>query len=115
MHELSITQDILDIAIKTAKEQNALKIKKINLIIGQFTYYQPESIEFFMNIIAKDTIAEGVKIEVKSLPLEVECNDCHSRTIIKEPYEFVCSKCNCYNLKIITGKEMYVDSIDIEN
>ena len=37
MHELSITQSIVNIAVETAKEHNVKKIREIHLRIGEYS------------------------------------------------------------------------------
>ena len=76
MHELTITQNILDIALNAASQQNARFIHTIRLRMGPFSGVVPECVQMYLDVLAKGTVAEGAKIEVTTVPLRVLCRDC---------------------------------------
>ena len=76
MHELAITQSILDISLKAAQAQHARRIRTIRLTIGPFSGVVPECVQMYLDVLARGTIAEGAKIEAKTLPLRVRCRTC---------------------------------------
>ena len=76
MHELAITQSILDISLKAAQAQHARRIRTIRLTIGPFSGVVPECVQMYLDVLAKGTIAEGAKIEARTLPLRVHCRAC---------------------------------------
>lgn len=47
MHELSITQSMLELALSEAKKANASRIDKISLIIGEMSGVVDESVKFY--------------------------------------------------------------------
>jgi hydrogenase nickel incorporation protein HypA/HybF len=61
MHELAVTQSILEICLRHAEEANAAKITDINLIIGQFSSIVDDSVQFYWDMIADGTIATGLR------------------------------------------------------
>ena len=76
MHELSITQSILDYSLSEAKKHGGVKIREIRLLLGLFSGIVPECIQMYMDLLAEGTIAQGVKIKATTLPLKVRCRDC---------------------------------------
>ena len=74
MHELSITQSILDISVKAALEQGASRIKAIKLRMGPFSGVVPECVQMYLDVLAKGTIAEGAVVIPRTVPLKVCCN-----------------------------------------
>ena len=67
MHELSITQSILDISLKAAKEQHATRIRAIRLKIGAFSGVVPECVQMYLDVLAKGTPGRGrAKIEAET-------------------------------------------------
>lgn len=50
MHELSITQAILDLALEEARKANAEKIVKIDLVVGELTGIEPEYVRFYHSV-----------------------------------------------------------------
>lgn len=113
MHELSITQNILKLALDTAKENKANKITKINLKIGDFTFVEPECILFYFEQISKNTVAEDAALKIEKIPLKIKCNKCEKESILKDLTLFICSFCKSQDVKIISGRELYIKSIDI--
>jgi len=57
MHKLGITQSILSIAPQKAKGVQASKVTKIILIIGELFCVVNKCVEFYFDLLSKDTIA----------------------------------------------------------
>jgi len=113
MHELSITENILNIALDHAKKENASKVTDINIHIGQLSSIVDDSVQFYWDIIAKDTICEGARLNFSRIPGKFICLDCQKDYLMgSEPGP--CPSCKSYNVRIITGQEFQLDSINIE-
>jgi hydrogenase nickel incorporation protein HypA/HybF len=113
MHELSVTESILAIVTRHATQAGAQRVTKINLVIGQLASIVDDSVQFYWDIIARDTLAEGAQLQFRRIPLEMLCLDCHS-SFQPEPDCFTCPECNSNHLQITAGREFYVESIDVE-
>ena len=115
MHELAVMENILEIAVDFAKKNGAKEIKQINLSIGVFSGIIPKYASQFFKMIAKDTIAENVKLEFESLPARFVCYECSSETeyenISVEP--LTCSSCGSEKLRLISGREFRIQSLEI--
>ncbi|MGQ9674082.1 MAG: hydrogenase maturation nickel metallochaperone HypA [Chloroflexota bacterium] len=112
MHELSVTQNILDIALAEAEKHNAKRISTIKLKVGQLTQVVPDCVQFYLEMLGKGTIAEGVKLEVETVPLVVQCKSCGTTATLDE-YDFACRKCSSPT-DVISGRELFIDSIEVE-
>lgn len=113
MHELSITQNILEDSIREAQKQNAVRIRTIRLLMGPFCGIAPDCIQMYMDVIAQDTIAQGVKIEAHVLPLKVHCNDCGLESEITRK-SIACPGCGSLKLKVLSGREFLIDSLEVD-
>lgn len=113
MHELAVTQSILEYSLKEAKARNAAKIKAIRLRMGPFTGLYPECIQMYLDVLAEGTIAEGAKIEAEVLPLKVLCRDCGAESEITRR-SIACPHCGSLRLKILSGKEFMIYSLEVE-
>lgn len=114
MHELSITQSILNIALSSAENAGAKRIEGIKITLGEMSGCVPRYIGEYFDIVSKGTIAEGAKLSFVSVPAMAECLDCGRQTHMIR-FRFRCAHCGSQRLKIISGKEFAVDSIDIED
>lgn len=112
MHELPITQNILDISLRYAQEANAKRITDIRIVIGQLSSFVDEAVQTYWDIISADTIAVGARLHFRRIPAEIRCRDCQ-QTYRSETSRFTCPNCGSFWGTIIAGDELYVESIDI--
>ena len=80
MHEVSIMQNVLDIAIAEAQKKGAAKIDSLTLTIGELSGVIPEALEFAFEVLIQGTIAENAQLEINSIPVVCFCSKC-DRTI----------------------------------
>lgn len=113
MHELSVTQSLLKIAVQHAERAHAQRITDLYIVIGDLASMVDESIQFYWDIIAKDTIAERSSLHFRRVPAELQCNACFE-TYHPTDRELVCPKCGGAGARIIAGEEFALESIDVE-
>ena len=58
MHELSVTEQVLNVTLEHARQAKAQRVIKVNLMIGELTSYVGESIQFYFDLLSKGTEAE---------------------------------------------------------
>ena len=113
MHELAVTQSILDISLRHAKEAGAEQITRINLVIGEFASIVDNSVEFYWEIFAAGTIAQGAQLHFERIGGEMTCTHC-KLSFHPEDADFACPNCASQFVQITKGDEFRVDSIDVE-
>ncbi len=114
MHELSITQSILNIALSSAENAGAKKVNGIKITLGEMSGCVPQYIQEYFDLVSEGTIARGARLEFKTTPAIAKCLDCgHETRLIR--FRFRCESCKSQKLEIISGKEFLVESIDIED
>lgn len=113
MHELTITESLLEIALRHARNADASKITDLYLVIGQLASIVDDSVQFYWDIIAKDTPAEGAALHFKRTPTEILCLDCNHQYKPADN-KMACPKCASITVKIITGEEFFLEAINVE-
>ncbi len=113
MHELAITQSMFDIVLKQAEQAQAKKVTKINLVIGEMTGVVSDSVQFYLDFMTKDTIAEGAAVYITMVPAKAQCHNCHQIFELKE-FDWTCPNCKGSRIEIIAGKELFVESIEVD-
>ena len=113
MHELSVTESLLNIAVKHAEKVNARRVTDLNIVIGDLASMVDESIQFYWDIIAAGTIAEGAALHFRRIPAELQCNTCGEKYHPTDR-ELICPNCGGVGAKIIAGEEFALESIDVE-
>ena len=113
MHELSVTESLLKIAVEHAEKANAQRVTDLHIVIGDLASMVDDSIQFYWDIIARDTIAEQATLHFRRLPAQLQCNTCSEKYQPTEK-ELICPNCHGIGAKIISGEEFFLESIDVE-
>jgi len=112
MHEQSIVASLLNLALDGAKKDNAQRIIKIKLIVGELTGIEKDAVNFYFGFMAKGTIAEGASLEYKYIKPQLRCRDCDV-IFPRKKLEFNCPRCNKKAIELVGGRELYIDSMEI--
>ena len=113
MHELSITQSILSIALEQAEVNHANRITKINITIGELLGIVDECVEFHFELFSKDTIADGASLSFDRPPTRLRCRKCNN-TFSPDGLNWVCPGCRSQSIEIVSGRECHVSSIEVD-
>ncbi len=113
MHEMSLAQNILDIALKTASAHQVNRVVRITIRAGQLRGIVPEQLKFCFGFVAKDSLAEGADLVVNTLPIQAACKKCQDTFFVKE-YSFICPACESDQVDVVQGMELLVENIEVE-
>ena len=113
MHELGVTQNILQIALEHAQKAGAKKIRSINLVIGGLSGVIDESVQFYFDFVSKETMAEGAKLVFKKVPVRFRCRAC-GKEFDFHGEDWACPGCQSPGPEILTGREFFMESIEVE-
>ena len=116
MHELSIAQNIITIVEEEYLKQNCTgDVKSIVFFAGRMNAIIPESLIFNFNTIKlENKILMNTILQLKEEPIIIKCKNCKVENKIDDPF-FICETCGSTNIEIISGKEMYIESIEIDD
>ena len=113
MHELSITQNILEIALRYAEQADAERITRLNIVVGELSSIVDDSVQFYWDIVSKDTIAEGAELHFERVEGTLRCLTCgHTFPLNRE--SFTCPACGGKEVVAAGGDDLRLDSIEIE-
>ena len=113
MHELPVTESVLEIVLRHATQAGASRVNQVNLAIGQLASIVDDSVQFYWEIVAQGSLAEGAKLTFRRIPAEMRCLDCQER-FSPTPDTFDCPACGGIRIEILAGREFFVEAIDIE-
>lgn len=109
MHEYSVAYDIYATAKKTAEDNSATRVRKVNVGIGELTMINPEQVVFlFEAMCEEDPFFKDCRMECNRIPVKTECNCGYSGD-----ERFVCPGCGKLPV-VIEGLEIMVTNIEIE-
>jgi len=113
MHELAITQSMLNLVLGQAEQAKAKRVGKINLVIGEMTGVVGDCVRFYFDLLSKGTPADGATLSFKAVPTQARCRGCGKLFEVRE-FDWTCPRCNGNNIEIVAGKELFVESIEVE-
>ena len=113
MHEMAITQSMVNLVLEEAGKSNARKVKSINLVLGELSGVVGDCVEFYFSLMSKDTIAEGATIHFNTVPTQAKCRQC-ARVFEVKDSDWVCPECHSVSIELVAGNELFVESIEVE-
>ena len=123
MHEMSVTQGVLNMALEHAQGR---RITDIYLQVGRLSPVVPTSVELFFDYLSKGTLAEGARLHFEIAPIEMTCTECGRQADLSEwadlAPQFVMVKafergcaCGSKRLKVTGGVAFGLVSLNVED
>ncbi|VBB05318.1 hydrogenase/urease nickel incorporation metallochaperone hypa [Lucifera butyrica] len=113
MHELSIAQSLLEVALGSVKDPEIKQIRLIKLRIGRLTGVEPEALRFAWTAVSAGTIAAGAMLDVDWVPLTGRCHNCRQDLILKQ-YHVFCPVCRSPAFEMTSGQELTMDYLEVD-
>ncbi len=113
MHEYSIVQNLLDLCEQNAAANNATKVHKVVVGIGELSSVEPQLLKTAFDTFKLETIAQSAVMEIQRIPLKAKCFDC-SADFVPTMTNFLCPKCGSTDTKLTSGDELLLLSLEIE-
>jgi len=113
MHELAVTQGILQTALDAAERCGARRITTIQLVVGELSSIVDDSVQFYFAPLSRGTLAENATLQFRRAPLTVHCLDCQEIFSARAPLPFECPHCGGVSLRVEGGRDFYIESIEV--
>lgn len=114
MHEVSLMKNLLGVVAGAAGREGGGPVRTIHLRIGELSGVNEDALRFAFDVLSRGTIAEGGTLECEIIPLAARCRACgaefHPRDLV-----FLCQSCGDADIEVMTGREMEVDYICIDD
>jgi len=105
---------VLEQAEESARAVEALRITSIRLVIGTMSDVLPEAMEFAMEALSPGTMAEGSALSIELRQPRSRCLAC-GMEFDHDRYHRTCPACDALSCELISGRELYIDFIEVEN
>ncbi len=113
MHELSVTESILNIALKHAEQAEAKRVTDLHLVIGRLSSLIDDSIQFYWDMISENTICQGATLHFERVPAKMVCMDCGKEYTLDGDLT-PCPACHGNHVRVLSGDQFWLDSLEIE-
>ncbi len=114
MHEMSIVQGMLKVALDQAAEHHAKRITAFNIEISALADESEDSLRFYFETLTPGTPAEGARVEIVRAPSPAKCLNCGNEFKIEIALDLTCPKCGSQQVRLLPQDEFRLVSIDVE-
>jgi hydrogenase nickel incorporation protein HypA/HybF len=110
MHELSLTQNVVEIC-----EQNAggRRVTAVVLEIGALSGVEPDAMAFCFDACTKETLLDGARLVIERVEARALCEECRGE-FAPLAYFDPCPACGGFRVRIVAGEELRVKELEVE-
>ncbi len=115
MHEFSICENIIKIALTEAEHSDSLpkRILKTVIVVGALHQIINHNLQFGYKILSEGTLAEGSILEIITEEIKIVCKECLEENIIEGDI-FICPSCSSGRIEVTAGKSLYLKDLEVE-
>lgn len=110
MHELSIAESVIRIAIAHAAGR---RVAKVELSVGHLRQVVPSALEFAFELASRGTSLEGAALDMREVPAAGRCSACGTDSALPE-FPLHCSACGSLDVDVVRGEELMVEALELE-
>ena len=114
MHEATLAQELLTIIEDVARKHDVQRVTTATIELGALSCVVPEALDFAFEVLRRNTVAEGCRLELKEAPLVVRCGACGYEGPSQRSISG-CPQCSGVPVEVLSGREMRLLSIDVED
>lgn len=111
MHEMAITQGIVDICLQHATGR---AVRQVVVEIGDLSGVVPEAVAFCFSACTADTLAAEARLEIRQVQGLGRCLDCSTEQPLARLYD-PCRQCGSYALTLLKGDELRVVELEVDD
>lgn len=113
MHELGIMTGVLQAVEESAKQAGSEKVLKISLSVGVMTEAIEDALRFAFEALSEGTMCESAELEITMIPPVSICAECGNE-YEHDRFHMLCPECGSSFTQLIQGKELQIDSIEVD-
>ena len=110
---MSIIAGVMDAVVPSADQAGAQRVLAITLRIGDMTEVIDEALEFAFEALTEGTMCEGAKLVVNKVHPRSLCFECGAE-FDHDRFHRVCPECGSYETRVVAGKELEIESIEVD-
>jgi len=114
MHELSIVSSVVESVTESLAAYPGARVLEVRLRVGALASVVVESLEFCWGIATEGTPLAGSLLVVKVVPVVARCERCAQDVELASLQSFRCPRCGEPVTDLRQGRELEIESIEIE-
>jgi hydrogenase nickel incorporation protein HypA/HybF len=108
MHELSITQSVVDAVLERLPDT---EIASVRLEIGKLSGIVADSVRFCFDLVVEGTPLQGARLDIEEPGGRAHCVDCDAEFDVDEP--ILLCPCGSANVEVLTGRQLRIRSVEV--
>ena len=113
MHEMSVVVSFVKMAEDFAVKNNAEKVVKVVLQLGEISGIEPRYLHEFYPSVIEGTILEGSELVIETIEASVFCTNC-ATTYNPTKSDLKCPACGSEKCDVIDGRGLFIKEIGIK-
>ncbi len=109
MHELSITQSIVDVV---AERTTGRTVVAVQVRVGRLSGVVPDAMAFCFEIAATGTPVEGARLDIEEIDGRIACHTCGLESAAADLVRLC--PCGSADVDVVAGEELTVVSVELE-
>ena len=108
MHELSITQSVVDAVLEKTGDRS---VTMVRVKVGRLAGVVPDAMMFCFDLVTAGTTLEGARLEIEQPPGRAHCRTCGDDFGLTSL--ILLCPCGSAEVEVITGRELQVSSVEV--
>jgi hydrogenase nickel incorporation protein HypA/HybF len=113
MHEVSIMEEAVQMAVEAAKSAGARRVLGLRLRVGVLSGAVPDALRFAFDVVCRETIAAGARLEIETIPASGWCESCRTEfecaDLLNE-----CPRCHNVSGDLRRGRELEIAAVELD-
>ena len=108
MHELAITQGVVDTITDRLGDRRVLRVR---LAIGKLSGVLPDSVRFCFDVVTSGTTLDGAGLDIEEPGGRARCRDCGAEFACDDPI-LLCG-CGSADVEVLAGTELLIRAVEV--
>jgi hydrogenase nickel incorporation protein HypA/HybF len=114
MHELSIAMSLLDVAAEEADRRGVVRVIAVHVKLGPLSGVVKEALLSAYDLARESSRLANATLVIEDVPVVVFCPICRAERPVVSIQEFRCAACGTPTAQVITGRELQLTALEIE-
>ena len=111
MHELAITQAIVESVQERAAAAGGRQVTRVVIAIGRLTAVLPDAVRFCFELCTEDTLLAGATLIIEEPAGAARCRACGASLVLSDPLE-LCG-CGRSDLDWLSGDQLQIREMEM--
>ncbi|MBV9088827.1 MAG: hydrogenase maturation nickel metallochaperone HypA [Mycobacteriaceae bacterium] len=108
MHEMAITQSVVDAVCEHAEGR---RVRSVRLQVGALCGVVPDSMQFCFELATEGTAADGARLDLDVQPGSARCRSCGDEFVL--PDLILLCPCGSADVEVLGGRQLRILSMEV--